>query len=753
MTNKLEDWQKDSFPDSMVGDPDEGFDVLEYYYLLKRRKFTVLTVMVIVFVVAVFHTLSIEPVHTPSAKLLVERNDPNPLSNYPRGPGYDPEFQNTQQEIITSIPVSRRVVDFLNLEEVYEKFDTGEKKKFSIAGNLVTWAKDVYASVKKSMAIENFAEEDMETGQKQFEPISKRDMLAKQICGAIRVEVVEDSRILLISYTSSNPELSKMIVNSIAEAYIAEMLEMQLDNTGRTVKWMSEKAGKERERIQAAEKSLQEYMRNNNILTVENRIAIIPERLAEVASRLTQTESKRKELEVLRAMVNAVERKPEEALAVSVISDNAVISSLRKQINDADQLVMELSKKKGEKHPVMKRARADLKVLLDKQNDEIQRVIKSINNEYEMVLSNEVSNRNTLEEIKGEAAKLNEKFVQYQILKREIDANEMLYETLVTKIKEQNITDQAQKLNIWVVQEAETPKFPSNRSTRKDLLFALVAGFMLGFGLAFLQDYLDKTVKSPVDCELKLKVSVLGGVRLLKDKKKGVDLISVKDPSSVISEAYRSIRASIKLSSINGPPGKILITSSSPLEGKSMVSANLAATFAKTDAKILLIDADMRRPRIHKIFDIENETGLSSCLAGAADRIPVQQGPLPNLLILTAGPPPPNPSELLHGCNLADLLEQLTETYGFEHIIFDSPPILSVSDALILSPRADATIMVVRSGETTYNIAEMGLKNLNKARANVIGLVVNAMDLRKVKSYYYNKDYVYDGQYYAEKEC
>jgi succinoglycan biosynthesis transport protein ExoP len=754
MAKKQQERQGDTFVDPVIDDHEEEFDILEYYYLFKRRKYTILTVVLIVFIATVFYTLSIEPVYTASTKLLVERNDPNPLSQYSYRDYYDPEFQKTQTEIITSIPVSRRVVDLLNLEKEYTKYSTGEKKNLPMLTNLLTWGKDVYASVIKSMAIENFSEKDEKMDVKQLKPMSKRDMLASRISGGISVEAVEDSRILLISFTSHNPELAGLIVNSVADAYIAEMLEMQLDNSGRTIKWMSEKAEKERERIQAAEGSLQEYMRNNNILTVENRIAIIPERLAEVARKLTESETKRKELEVLKAKVNAVAGKPDEALALSIISDNEIISLIRKHINEADQRVIELSKKYGEKHPAMKRAKSDLRVLVEKRNAEIKRVIKSINNQYEIVHANEMNIRNTLDNIKQEAAKLNEKFVKYEILKREIDANELLYESLVTKIKEHGITDQAQKLNIWVVEKAEIPIFPSNRSIRRNLILALAAGLMLGYGFAFLLDYMDKTIKSPSECEKKLKVPTLGGVSFLRDKRKKMDIITFKEPSSVISESYRTLRTSIELSSTEGPPEKILITSSSPLEGKSVTSTNLSITFAQMGSKVLLIDADMRKPRIHKIFGVENKVGLSTCLSTTSKEIPIQEGPLANFFILTAGPRPPNPSELLHGCKLPDLIDQLKDTYGFDHIFFDSPPVISVSDALIITQIVDATIMVVRSGETTYSTVEMGLKNLRKSPTNIIGLVVNAIDLKKVKYYYYSRDYHYYGKYYGEQnEC
>ena len=369
------------------------------------------------------------------------------------------------------------------------------------------------------------------------------------ISNGIFIEPVEESDIVKISYTSTNPEFSKRVVNAVAKAYIEETLEMKMAASKHTIAWMTEKSEKERVKLKKKEEALQNYMRNENIITVEDRIAITPKRLTEISTQLTMAEVKRKELQSINEQVSQISQNLEDAETINVIASDATLRSIRSQLMETDQKITELSKKYGPKHPVIKRAQADANKLEEKRKKEITRIIQSIKNEFELARSSEENLRELLEKTKHETVKLNEKNIQFGILKREIETNRLLYDALIKKIKEQSITDQAQTVDIWIVEEAGTPKYPSNERSRQRMTLGLLLGLFGGVGLAFFLEYLDQTVKSPDEVEKQFGISVLGMVPLLKSGENRPEKAVIAEPSFAFSESYKTIRAGILLSS------------------------------------------------------------------------------------------------------------------------------------------------------------------------------------------------------------
>jgi capsular exopolysaccharide synthesis family protein len=407
---------------------------------------------------------------------------------------------------------------------------------------------------------------------------------------------------------------------------------------------------------------------------------------------------------------------------------------------------MEMSQKYGKKHPAMTRATEDLNVLKAKREQEIRRIIDSIKNEYDMARENVATLNRFLGETKSEALNVNEKFMEYGSINREVETNRQLYDALVKKIKEQSITEQGQTVNVLVVEKAETPKSPAKPRKALNLLLGLIVGVFGGVGAAFFVEYLDNTVKSPEEVETKLGVPVFGVITMNKTPNALTEGIVAREPTSIITENYKAIRTALLLSSAERPPKRILVTSMSPEEGKTTTSVNLAMAIAQSEYKVLLIDADLRKPRLHKVFGLGNTKGLSTYLAGASDMHVAQKGPLPGLSVLTSGPIPPNPSELLSSNRMHELMTALSGQYDI--IICDSPPLLSVADGLILSKTTEGTIIVTRAGKVTYDEMKRGLRSLYDLKAHVLGIVINALDVKK-NDYYYQRYYNYS--YSAEE--
>ena len=672
----------------------------DYVRLIKKRRNLVLTVFISIFALALIITVATTSIYKASIKVLIEKNERAnfmPGANYAYS-SYDPEFYETQYQLITSAAVARKVVDLLAADQT---FNTYFGKMFKATPD-----------------------------NKE----ARADAIAKMIRGGISVNPVKNSKIVDISYLSENPVLAQVIANTVAKAYIEELLEMSMSSTQYTIQWMTKKAEEEREKLEKSERSLQAYMKDQNFVAIEDKVAVVPQKITEINSQLIKAEAKRKETETLYNKVRGISANISDAESISAVASDPTVQSLRQQILKAEQQNMELSQKYGAKHPTMVRANEDLKGLKAKRDQEIRRVIDSIKNEYEMARSNEASLRGLLSQTNSEALNVNDKLIEYKVLSREAETNRQLYDALIKRIKEQSITEQVRSANVLIVENAEKPTSPVTPRTARNLLLGLLIGLLGGVGMVFFAEYLDQTIKSPEDAESKLGVSVLGMIPLLKTPEHPIEQMVLKEPISAFTENYKAIRTALLLSAADRPPQKILVTSAQPEEGKTVTAINLATAIAQSDYSVLLVDADLRKPRLYKALGLPNSKGLSTYLAGASDMNIIQAGPLPNLSIITSGPIPPNPSELLSSNRLNEMLRELGEKYDI--IIFDAPPLLSVADSLILSKMLDGTLVIARAGKTSYDDVRKSLKSLTDLNARVLGVVINALDAKK-NDYYY----------------
>lgn len=688
----------------------------DYLRTIYKRRYTVYTFFIIVFTVVLIGTLSTTPIYRATTSVLIEKSEASNMSMmYPYYFSYDPAFYETQYQLIRGASVARKVVETLGLEKTYGSYFPKEREAFS-----------------------------------RLDEDAKKTMLTNMISGNITVSPIKDSKIVNISYMSESPEFAALIVNSVAKAYISEILDMKMTSTRYALEWMTKKAEEEKSKLEKSERALQEYMRANDIVTLQNRIAITPEKLSEFNTQLIQAQTRRKELESLYRKVAA--SKIADAETIPAVATDPTVASLRSEILTAEQNIEELSKKFGRKHPTMIRAREDLKTLKQKREQQIRRVIKSIKNEYELAKSKEESLRAALSGSKAEALNLNEKFIQYGVLLREVETNRQLYDALIKRIKEESVTEEIRTVDVWIVEKAGIPGTPVRPKKSLNILLGIIVGLFGGVGLTFFFDYLDNTIKSPDDVENRLGLAVLGMVPLLHAKEGNIEELLIKNPQATFSEHYKNLRTALLLSSASKPPQNILVTSMGPEEGKTVTSVNLALTIAESEYSVLLIDSDLRKPRVHSVFGLNNAKGLSTYLAGTSSSINIIKGPRENLSIIPAGPLPPNPSELLGSYKLHELIRVLKERYNI--IIWDSPPLMTVTDSFILSKVLDGTVIVTKAGKTTFDIVRRGLKAIRGRRAadsesRVLGVVINAIDVKKSDYYYYKQYY---RSYYSSKE-
>jgi len=432
--------------------------------------------------------------------------------------------------------------------------------------------------------------------------------------------------------------------------------------------------------------------------------------------------------------------------SIPEVLKNALIRQIKTMEVELYKRRSELSKKYGQKHPQMVAIGSELKTLQKRKAQEVNQVVNSLKNEYKVALARENSLKNSLAKQKKESLDLNQKAIEYGVLRRAAESARQMYELLIKRFKETSMTEEMRTGNIRIVDRAEVPRSSVKPRKKQTILLAVIVSLFLGIGLAFFLEYLDNTIKIPEDVKQHLKVPYLGPVPLLPMKSNGdswgdtnPELVILHSPKSAASESYRGIRTSILFSSSESAPQVIQISSASPLEGKTITTANLGVTMAQAGWKVIILDCDMRRPRLHKLFGLAKDRGISNLLVGRSDfSETIFHTRIPNLDICPCGPIPPNPSEILGSTRMATVLNDLRKQYA--HILIDSTPSMAVTDAVVLSKWVDGIIMVIRAGSVPREAVKNAVDRFGTVGTYVLGAILNGIDMGS-NGYYYYYDY------------
>ncbi|WP_136805363.1 GumC family protein [Desulfosediminicola flagellatus] len=715
---------------------EQEIDLRAYLRIVTKRKYIVLTIMCIVFIAVVLKTYTTVPIYTASSQVLVEKNyGSKGLEN--QFSRWDPGFIDTQIEIIKSANVALKVVENLQLATHYRHYFFSERTETSFFAGFKSSVKATLKPVLEKFSSEPENESSISVDSKvpELAPKNDKEIIAGIIQGGLSVATKKNTTIVVISYSNKDPAIARLIADAVVKAYMDEILEIKLSTSSYSVKWMTEKANEERAKLEHAEKNLQQFMRENDLVTVEDRLTVLPQRLSEFGGQISKAEAQKKELQELLSQITAAGGNLERLENIPTLATNEVLKSIRERIYKAEQTIQELSKKYGHKHPRMIKAKDEIRILNKEKKYEIERVISSITNSYELAVSKESNLNELLSSTKSEMLDSNEKFMQYQIMKREVDSNRVMYDTLQNNINKESVTKDSSSVKIWVIKKAEMPGSPSKPNKRRSLLMGAILGIFSGIGFAFFIEYLDNTVKDARYLEDKYGVSVLGTIQEISGKIDKIESYITQHPLSPLAESYRLIRSGLLLSSAEHPPKTMLITSMGAKEGKTSTSANIGRMLVQGGNSVLIIDCDLRRPRLNKVFGITSEIGLSSFLSGTTEDNITLRIPGEEMSIIPSGPIPPAPAELLSSRRMKMLIEQMSEKFDF--VLLDSPPVESVTDSLALSQFVDGTIVVVRAGRTTNEVLESGMKKLHDVKANFLGFVLNGMKSHDASNYYY----------------
>jgi capsular exopolysaccharide synthesis family protein len=583
--------------------------------------------------------------------------------------------------------------------------------------------------------------------------------------GSLGIKRVPNSRLLDVSFESTDPQLASRVVNAHIENFIEQNFRSRYEATTQASSWLANQLNELKIKVEKSEDARIAYERQNQIWTIDEKQNITTQRLADLNKELTDAQSERMKKEAIYQMAKSGSLE-----AVPAVRDSTVLQSLLQKRNDLDAQYAETLNQYGPNFPRVQRLQAQKKELEQLIEREKKNIFNQIENEYRSARQRELLFIEALDKQKAEANQMAERLVQYNILKREAETNKQLYEGLLTKLKEASIASGLRSSNIRVVDPAMVPSAPARPSKSRNIGLAFLVGLVGGIGLALLREYLDNTVKNPDDIEALSRLPSLAVVpafpatngharrpRLLKATGNGqearVELVSHHLPKSHISEAFRALRTSLLLSQADHPPQVILVTSALPREGKTTAAANLAVTLAQLGDSTVLVDADLRKPGVGRALSLGDGkyAGLSSYLAGVSslELVTIPHPAIENLAAIPTGPLPPNPADLLSSHKLIEAIAELRKKFKF--IVMDSPPVMAATDAVIVSAQADGVLLVVRSGETPKEAFTRTRDLLSSVKCHLLGVILNAVDSNAPDYYYSYRYYPYSYGYGQEK--
>lgn len=727
---------------------EQSFDLLVYWRILATRKWSILGLTLGITVLAALVVFSIRPTYRSTVTLLLEaqKNKVVGIEEVYSGMSANREYFQTQAEIMKSRELAAKVVNRLDLAKDPEFDPRQQEPPF--------WRRWL-GNAGIDLATIGIAEDDASASQDDA-TITKGVIRSFQ--SRLTVEPVRLSQLVRVSFDSADPALAAKVANAVAEIFIESDLEARYQMTQKASDWLSERIGGLRQKLESSEKALQQYRDKERIVDAKGTSQSGASRqLEELTKAQVDARQRRNEAENRYNQIRNIGGASAPAYdSVPAVMGNQLVSRMREAEADAEKKYSELSNRYGREHPRMVQAESELRSARENTRKAIDTVVSSITREYEVARANEASVEKTLSQSKSEIQDINRKEFQLGILEREAAGNRQLYDMFLGRFKETNLTGGLQSTVARVVDSAVISARPFKPNKQMVTLLALVAGLFISVMLALLLDRLDSTVKNSVDVENKLGLPVLSSLPIIKSgTTKLPELIYLEHPHAMFSEAIRTARTGIMLSSIDTPHRAILVTSSVPGEGKTTVAINLAQAFAQTK-RVVLIDADMRRPSVGKTFGKETSIpGLSSLVSGgtpASECIFKMEGS--DLFILPSGPVPPNPLELILSKRFQETLHKLGEL--FDLLIIDSPPVQLVSDAMAIARNASGVVYVVKADSTPYQMARNGIKRMRQASTNLIGVALNQLDVEHADRYYgeysgYSK-YSYRNYYGADRK-
>jgi capsular exopolysaccharide synthesis family protein len=710
-------------PDFAMGYGSDGSDSAplgEYWYILRKRKWWVIGFFLGVVMLVGAYTFTRTPLYRATAELQIIQDNPNALIGESR---LDPfaalqfdqanKFYETQYKLLTSRPMAYKLLDSLKLSEHPE---------FEISS---------------------------EAAQKST-PEKIRSSMAQRIVASLDVQPVKNTFLVEVSYVSPDRELARNIVNAVHREYLQFSMETRQQSFAMIRLWLESELSTLAGRVETSQRRIYEHGRTNDYLALEGEDNVVVKKFVELNRLLTTAQAERMAKD---AQVQQIRQKGAEA---PLVLNNPLVLKLRGDMIGQEATVSGTKKLFGKNYPKVQTETANLGELRARLDAEVKRIQAGVKADYEVALRAENFIKEEFDRQKGKVEKLQDNLVQHQILKRDLQTNEQLYQGLLARMKEANVASTMVPSNVAVIESAELPETPFRPRKARNMALAIMVGLVGGIGLAFLVEYLDNSIKTTEELERVVRLPALGVVPMLSANGKGalnpgqsVGLSTFEKPKSPMGDAISHVSSALMLSLSARPPAAIMVTSPNVGDGKSSISLNLASSLAMTGRRVVLVDGDMRRPADHKMFGLPLQPGLSNFITGSVSLEEIiQPTQVPGLFLVAAGTVPPNPVQLLSSQLFQELIQQLR--LQFQHLIIDTPPIIGFPDGRIISSQTDGVLLVFKHHVTSRESGRLAAHLLEQVNANVFGVVLNMAQAGKFRYGDYYGYHGYYNKYYEE---
>ncbi len=778
--NGLGDAEIDASYHRTFQDDERTLDLLNYWITIKKHRWLIVSVTAAVVVIVAIRVAMMTPLYTADATILLRPGTPQILQNHEgqsdnqsTSDTADTEnFIKTQSEILKSRTLAASVI--LNEGLTNDPVFLGRQKRNpSPLSNLKHQVAAMFGLRPQPKPV---------TEQMANAPAPVKNLIGVYL-GSLQIKPITDTELVNIVVTTPNPQLSARLANAHARAYIREGIELRRQANSEAERFLRGKLVELKEQLEKSELALNSYRRDKGIvpglMSMDGKETVVLDRLTELSRQITAAQVSRIGLE---AQVQQITKHGYTDIPASTGAGGN--SGLKGQLDLVMGDYAAMAQKFKPDYPPLRQLKARLDQLQRSYEQELGKRATSVKAAYEAAQAKENELQSEFNRQRTQALGLNDAAVEYAILQREVDTNRELYNSVLQRMKDVGLAAESQSSNIVIVDEAEPPGGPSSPHRTVAIMQAIAFGLALGIALAFLIEYQDKTLKTPEQVEIYLHLPNLAAVpafwraesrTFTRSVRKRIDhrgktnpapeaangkpvvdrhavakgallpnhrreLAGTLNRSSVIGEAYRTLRTAMMLSRAGAAPRTILFTSASNSEGKTVSSLNTALVFAHTGVRVLLVDVDLRRPRCHKVLGMDNTLGLSQVLAGARlVKDVIRETDIDSLWLLASGSIPPNPSELVGSEKMRETLVELASQ--FDVIILDSPPILPVTDGILLSTMVDGVVLVVNSSKTAKQHVRAACAKLAFARAKVFGVVLNEVDVNSQHYQYYRRYY------------
>lgn len=763
-------------------------NLLDYWRAVRKRLWMVIGVTGLITMLASIYVARKPDVYEASSRVQVDLEN-NPMyagktTPYIYSPVNDPAYFNTQLQILTSPGLLRRVVKTLDLEHNQGFLRPQSAQPHSTWKTIMQmWGvrgPDKKDESKQTRELPLTASMAPATSSEDLAEAKRLAPYVGPLQGGLKVEPVRESRgglyketrLIDISYQHGDPATAARITNAVADTFVRANLEKKNETNTSTSEFLSRRVAELQTQIRTDEEKLVSYAKSNQILSLDASQNTVVERLAGLNKQLLEAENDRKMAE---AEYNAA--KAPGAAGALAEANGKDIADTESKLADLKQKRAQLAVDATDEAPEIKEIDQQIaelqKHLTETRSRNTSTLLTNLETRYRQTLAREEALRKSFNQQKSETVTQNEAAINYRILQQEIETNKGLLDSLLQRSKENDVVLAGRPNNISIVDYAIVPDYPVGPARMRSVMLAFVLALALGVGLALFLEYLDDTIHSTDDVEKFLRLPALavipamGGVsrrRLFSSatalqKRNGnnganPELLLKVNGRSALAESYRQLRTSVLLSTAGRAPKTLLITSSLPGEGKTTTAVNTAISLAQTGANVLIIDADMRRPRLRSIFDLPEREGLSSILSSEMkpqDMLnAIAKDPTTGLHVLTSGPIPPNPAELLGSDQMRKLIGVLS--VPFTHIVIDSPPVSSFTDGVLIASMVDGVLLVVHGGKSSRGVVRRSRQLLLDVGAKLFGVVLNNVSIRSHDYYYYYQRYYHQSYYSKDAE-